>query len=463
MRPLHLPPGQFRAAADRITELADRWLEELNDRPIMPHVSADLTERSFDVELPEQGLGELAFVALEQVLAQSRAQNGRFWGYILGSGEPIAAATDFLANVINQNVTSWRSAPAAVMLERSLIRRLGAALGMIGFSGSLCGGGSMATLMGLAMAREQKTSANEHGASGGIVYASTEAHMSVSKALSLLGLGRANLRSIAVDTEFRIRIDALELAIQADHEAGKKPIAIVGNAGAVATGAIDPLDALADLAQKYGLWLHVDGAYGGFAALAVPEQLGGLERADSIALDAHKWLYQPLDCGVFLYRDEQVAMKTFSDSHDYARPLGTGHPIEGFAFFEESIELSRHFRALKLWTSLRYHGLGAFRQSIQRDLDHAQRLALAIARAPQLELLAPVPLSAVCFRHKSVDADAFNKRLLQRLNERGNIYLSNASIRGQFALRACFTNHRTTDGDVDRVVPELLEAAKSLS
>ena len=201
--------------------------------------------------------------------------------------------------------------------------------------------------------------------------------------------------------------------------------------------------------------------------MAAPEKFAGLDLPDSLSLDPHKWLYQPLDCGCLLFRDAGAAHKAFAHTGDYAKSL-TKDPLEGFVFFEESIELSRRFRALKLWLSLRYHGLQAFRTAIQKDLDLAQRLAASVSREPALELLAPVPLSAVCFRYKGdepaspQELDRLNTAILKRIVERGRVYLSNATIRGKFSLRACLVNHRTTSADVDSVVPEVLSAAREV-
>jgi aromatic-L-amino-acid/L-tryptophan decarboxylase len=188
-----------------------------------------------------------------------------------------------------------------------------------------------------------------------------------------------------------------------------------------------------------------------------------LNRADSISLDPHKWLYQPLDCGCLLYRDPSYARAAFAHTGDYAKVLSSD-PIEGFAFFEESVELSRRFRALKLWLSLRYHGLRTFRNSIKEDLELAQRLAGAIERCPELDLLAPAELSVVCFRYKgnpaiSGDLNRRNAEILRRIVQRGRVYLSNATVRGRFYLRACIVNHRTKEADMDAVVPEVLTAA----
>jgi glutamate/tyrosine decarboxylase-like PLP-dependent enzyme len=321
----------------------------------------------------------------------------------------------------------------------------------------LCGGGSAANLMGLAMAREAKAPANEDGVGGDcIVYASDQAHMSIDKAVALIGIGRRNLRMVPSDDDFRMAPDALMAAIAADRAQGKAPIAIVASAGTVSTGAIDPLPEIAAIAKANDLWLHVDGAYGALAALARPDLFKGLEGADSLSLDAHKWLYQPLDCGCLLFRDASAARTAFAHSGDYVKVSNTD-PIEAFAFFDETIELSRRFRALKLWMSLQYHGRAEFRRAIALDLQHARLLQDLIRAEPDLELMASGPLSAVCFRHRNAD----NEKLLKRVIERGRVYISNATIRGAFALRACFVNNRTREEDVRAVVTEVLAAARA--
>src|SRR5437588_1539066 len=370
MNALHLSVAEFRSLAARMTDLSADLLAGLDGARAFPEVSGAHTARAFAAPLPEQGLGAAALDALGEVLALSRAPTPRFYGYVLGSGEPVAALADLLASVLNQNVTAWRSAPAAVTIERHLVESIGGAL------------------------------------------------------------------------------------------------AVVATAGTVNTGAIDPLADIASVCREQELWLHVDGAYGALAALAIPEAFRGLAAADSLSLDPHKWLYQPLDCGLLLYRSQDAARRAFSFTGDYAKSLACD-PVEAFAFFDESVELSRRFRALKLWLSLRYHGLAAFRSAIRADLDHARNLAAAVSRAGELELLAPVGLSAVCFRcrpgERHRDADRFNAAVLRRVIERGRVYLSNATLKGRFALRACFVNHRTTDRDVAEIVPEVLQAAREVS
>jgi aromatic-L-amino-acid/L-tryptophan decarboxylase len=469
MNPVEISAEQFRRLAERVTQLAADYLESIDAQPISPATNGEETLRLFRTAMPEQGIGEEALNALPEVMRLSRVQNGRFFGYVLGSGEPVGAVADMLASVLNQNVTAWRSGPAAVMIEQTVVGWLAQAIGCPGFRGHLTGGGSSANLMGLAMAREAKAPANEKGiASRGVVYASREIHMSIPKSIALLGIGRDNLRLIPTDSSFRMIPEELEARLLQDKANGRVPIAVVASAGTVSTGAIDPFPRIAEIARRHGAWFHIDGAYGALAAMADREKFKGLELADSISLDPHKWLYQPLDCGCLLYRSPEAAQQTFSHSGDYARSLTADH-IEGFVFFEESMELSRRFRALKLWLSLRYHGINAFRQSIAKDLAQARRLANAVERESELELLAPVELSAVCFRHRGTsglteeELNSFNLALLKRVVARGRVYLSNASLHGKFCLRACIVNHRTKDADVDSVISEVLAAARDIS
>jgi len=471
MDPLDISSEQFRQLAARIVELAAEWISTQDPRAIFPATSGELCERLFAMDLPERGMGAEALTGLRDVMAHSRAQNGRFYGYVQGPGEPVAALGDLLASVVNQNMTAWRSSPAGVTIERTVVRWLAEAVGCRGFFGTLTGGGSAANLMGLTMAREAKTPANEHGLRGappGVIYASDEVHMAVPKAVAMIGIGRENLRMIRCDAAYRMIPSELEETIRRDKARGLIPIAVVASAGTVNTGAIDPLREIAEIAHAQNAWMHIDGAYGALASIATPKKFDGMALADSVSLDPHKWMYQPLDCGCLLYRDLEMARQTFKYTGDYAKQLSTD-PVEGFAFFEESIELSRRFRSLKLWLSWRYHGLEAFRKAIERDLRHAQRLATAVSRCPELELCNDVTLSAVCFRHRmsehasEQERNRFNTAVLKLQIARGRIYLSNAMLKGRFCLRACIVNHLTRDSDVDAVVPEVLAAAREVA
>jgi aromatic-L-amino-acid/L-tryptophan decarboxylase len=471
MNALDLSSEDFRRLAADVVDLCAGYLSTLDQRSTFPQTTGAQSNILFDLDLPERGMGDQAFAALTDVIANSRTQNGRFFGYVQGSGEPIAALGDLFASVLNQNITAWRSSPAGVTIERTVVRWLSEAVGCHGFVGTLTGGGSAANLMGLAMARERRTPANEHGLynrKAGVIYASEQVHMAVPKAVALLGIGRENLHYIPCDDSYRMIPSLLERAISQDAAQGLEPIAVVASAGTVNTGSIDPLREIAAIARAHDLWMHIDGAYGALAAMAAPGKFVGMALADSLSLDPHKWLYQPLDCGCLLYKDVGRAQSTFTYTGTYAKQLSSD-PVEGFAFFEESIELSRRFRALKVWLSLRYHGLQAFRAAIQQDLDHAQRLAAAINDSPSLELLAPVELSAVCFRHildsgaSEEQRNRFNLALLKRIVARGRVYLSNAELKGKFCLRACIVNHRTKDTDIDAVVREVLEVAPAVA
>jgi aromatic-L-amino-acid decarboxylase len=468
MNPVEISTDQFRRLAERATTLAAEYLDNIDAQVISPATDGGETLRLFRSAMPEHGIGEQALDSLPDVMRLSRVQNGRFFGYVLGSGEPVGAVADLLASVLNQNVTAWRSGPAAAVIEQTVVGWLSEAIGCPGFRGHLTGGGSSANLMGLTMAREAKAPANENGvASGKVVYASEEVHMSIPKSVALLGIGRDNLRLISTDAWFRMIPEELEARILRDKALGKIPLGVVASAGTVNTGAIDPLRKIAEIARRHDAWLHIDGAYGALAAMADRAKFDGLELADSISLDPHKWLYQPLDCGCLLYGSPQAAQTAFAHSGDYARSLNAD-PVEGFVFFEESLELSRRFRALKLWLSLRYHGVSAFRHSIAKDMAQARRLADAIQSEAELELLAPVDLSAICFRHRGRESqpdneiDALNLAILKRVVARGRVYLSNASIRGKFSLRACIVNHRTKDADVDCIIREVLSAAREV-
>lgn len=462
MPPLELSAEEFDELAAQLLGVASEIVRSLDQRRTIPATSGAETAAAFDLAAPEQGVGAAVVADFEAIAAHARASTGRLFPYVVGSGEPVAALGDFLASILNQNVTAWRSAPSAVAVERAVVGWLAEAIGCSGFSGNLTSGGSLANLMALAMAREAHAPANDAGAQPCLVYASEEVHMSIPKAVALLGIGRDHLRLIETDDAFRIKTDALEEAIASDRAGGLRPATIVASAGTITTGAVDPLSRLAEIARENELWLHVDGAYGAPAAMVEPERFNGLEHADSISLDAHKWLYQPLDCSLLLYRDPVIARTTFAYTGDYAKTLSED-PVEGFAFFEESVELSRRFRALKLWLSLRYHGLARFRAAIEENLRLATLLAHLVEQEPSLELLAPVELSAVCFRWTKDSEETLNTRnaeILRRTAARGNVALSNAIVRGHFGLRACIVNHRTTEADVHAIVHEVLSAAQ---
>ncbi len=454
-----------KATADLLAE----YLGGLRERPVYPQTSARAIRDQLEPTLPQEGVAfeELLATFREVIIPLSR-QNGhpRMFGYVQSPGVALAAYADLLASTLNANLTAWRSAPAPVELERLTIDWIRQILGFAeGTSGLFVSGGSMANLAALATARQV------HQASGRKLrlYASTETHHSIEKAAALLGLGRENVRAIAVDDRFQIRPDDLVAQITADLAAGHLPFCVVGNAGTVNTGACDPLPELREIADRFGLCLHVDASYGGFAILAesARARLSGIALADSVSLDPHKWLYLPVDCGCVLYRDPAQARATFAQDAAYTRILGQ-EVDESFAFWDYGPELSRRFRALKVWMLLKGVGLHSLGAAIENDLACARHLEALVQASDDFEMLAPVELSIFCFRHRPVGLsddnalNAWNERLLIALQRDGRSYLSNTTLHGRFALRGCVMNYRTTPRDLEILLDDLRRVAAQL-
>jgi glutamate/tyrosine decarboxylase-like PLP-dependent enzyme len=303
------------------------------------------------------------------------------------------------------------------------------------------------------------------------MYASTATHFSISKAATLLGLGRENVQSVSVDECFRMRVDDLAAKITADLEAGYVPLCVVANAGTVDTGAVDSLGQIRDIANRFQLWMHVDGSYGAFAILAESARklFAGMEQADSIALDPHKWLYLPVDVGCVIYRNPEIAHAAFAHEAEYTRMFGE-QADEAFVCWDYGPELSRRFRALKVWMLLKGVGLGRLGESIESNLACARHLESIVQASDDFEMAAPVELSIFCFRHvpaqlrnqASQAIDAFNERLLVALQRDGSSYLSNTTLGGRFALRGCVLNYRTTLRDMEILLEDLRRVGKSL-
>jgi glutamate/tyrosine decarboxylase-like PLP-dependent enzyme len=390
------------------------------------------------------------------------------FGYVQSPGTPLAAFADLLASTLNANLTVWRSAPAPVELERLTIDWIRQILGFNAEAGGLfVSGGSMANLAAIAAARQAKDCS-----SGRLrIYASSETHFSIAKAAALLGIGRENVCHVAVDERFRIRVDDLMAKITADLEAGYIPFCVVANAGTVNTGAVDPLTEIRNVADRFQLWVHVDGSYGAFAVLAPSARklFAGIERADSIALDPHKWLYLPVDVGCVIYRDPEIARAAFAHEAEYTRIIGE-QADEAFAFWDYGPELSRRFRALKVWMLLKGVGLDALGEAIENNLGCARHLESMVRASDDFEMAAPVELSIFCLRHvplrlrseSSQAIDVFNERLLVALQRDGSSYLSNATLGGRFALRGCVLNYRTTLRDMEILLDDLRRVARSL-
>ena len=464
-------PDEIGDWGNSVIQLMAEYLGGLRDHKVYRHISSREIRDSLDPALPAKGIDfdALLKVFRENIIPFSR-QNAhpRMFGYVQSPGTPLAAFADLLASTLNANLTVWRSAPAPVELERLTIDWIRQILGFNAQAGGLfVSGGSMANLAAIAAARQAKDDS-----SGRLrIYASSETHFSIAKAAALLGIGRENVRLVDVDECFKIRVDDLVAKITADLEAGYLPFCVVANAGTVNTGAVDPLAEIREIADRFQLWMHVDGSYGAFAVLAKSARkfFAGLKRADSIALDPHKWLYLPVDVGCVIYRAPEIARAAFAHEAEYTRIIGE-KADEAFAFWDYGPELSRRFRALKVWMLLKGVGLDSLGEAIESNLACARYLESMVRASDDFEMVAPVELSIFCLRHvpvqlrnKSPQAiDAFNERLLIALQRDGSSYLSNATLAGRFALRGCVLNYRTTLRDMEILLNDLRRVAGSL-
>ena len=491
---LDISEAEMRELSSRVTQLVTEYFSEVSTLPVFPQTSGGKTISTMGASLPIEGepLGEL-LDDCRTIIDNSR-HNGhpRFFGYVASPATPPGAFADLIASTLNSNVTSWRSGPAATEIEQTVVAWLASLIGYGSDNhkahGLLTSGGSMANLTALLIAHRAKS--NTDVAQAGLwnvstpmtLYASHQIHMSILKAADILGLGRAQVQLVACDDRFRMNVASLRESIARDMEAGMKPFCVVASAGTVNTGAVDPLDEIAAVAKEFGLWFHIDGAYGALAALDETKRplFRGLDLADSISLDPHKWLYVPIDSGCLLFRDEARAHAAFSfDGADYIK-VHEQDAQEAFAFWNYGPELSRRFRALKIWLTLRYYGVRRIAAAISEDNALAAYLGEEIEAATDFELLAAPELSICCFRYVppsfrsrlqtagednaaiNAELDQLNTNIMNIVQRGGRAYLSSATIRGKFALRACITNFRTTRADIDQTLEIIREAARQL-
>jgi glutamate/tyrosine decarboxylase-like PLP-dependent enzyme len=467
----------FRAHAHAtMDELLD-WLRGVRERPVWQPVPAD-TRAALRTPLPVQGEGlTVAWDDFRRHVLPYPWGNvhPRFWGWVNGTGSPSGALAEFATAVLNTNAGGGHQ--AAPYVEAQV---LDWCKGMLGFpvdaSGVLVTGGSVANLVALAAARDAaEPRVVEEGvavAGNPVLYASAQTHNSVEKAVGLLGLGRRALRLIPVGPDFRIDLGALEQAIGADRAAGLRPFCVVGNAGTVNTGAIDDLSALADLCQREGIWFHVDGAFGALAAISdsLRPLIRGMERADSIGFDLHKWLYMPYDVGCVLVRDAAAHRRPFTTQASYLAREARGAAPNDHDPGSYGPELSREFRGLKVWMLLREHGIAKYARLIEQNVSQARYLSGQVHRHTELELMAPVPLNIVCLRYTgtagqvdSARLDEMNREILIRLQERGIAVPSATVLNGRFAIRVAITNHRSRRTDFDALVDGVVEIGRELS
>ena len=480
---LDLSREDFDEISSQAERLVFEYFAHLAERPVMAPNYAGKTKAAINVELPVEGRPLAELIAECRTVMDLSRHNGhpRFFGYVASPSTPIGAYADLIASALNANITCWRSGPAGTEIEQTVVRWLGSLIRYDDDAkGLLTSGGSMANMIALLIASRRNAGALGAEASRkGLwncgspmtIYASEEVHMSIAKAADILGFGRDQVRMIACDERQRMRIDDLVLHLKADRDRGLRPFCVVGSAGTVNTGAVDRLKEIGDVAREFDLWFHVDGAYGAPGVLdqRKTELFAGLERADSVSLDPHKWLFVPVDAGCLLFRDAAAAAAAFStEDADYIKVHGLAEDA-AFAYWDYGIELSRRFRALKVWLTLGYYGVRRLAEAISEDNSLAAYLGELVTAADDFELLAPVELSICCFRYvppelKGDDAELnrLNEKVMAQVQKGGRAYLSNATVNGKFALRACITNFRTTKADVELTVETVRDAAGQL-
>ncbi|MFI9388481.1 pyridoxal phosphate-dependent decarboxylase family protein [Kutzneria sp. NPDC052558] len=459
MSELLLTDEERDRAGTRLLTLLNGHERGIPAAQVLPEPDRETLTALLSDPMPEDGIGvDALFDRWEhEILPNSTTvAHPRFLAYVLGPPNGIGPYAEAVAAAINQNCNFWQLSPAASVVERAVLEWLAEVVGFPSSAkGILTGGGSLATLQALAAALHDRVpgfraTGLQRPAPALVVYTSVEAHRSVDKAAAILGIGLDHVRHIPTDSQHRMDVTALTEAIAADRSAGRQPWCVVATCGTVNTGAVDPLDAIADLCAEQDLWLHVDGAYGALFLLCEEMRavMGGCARADSISLDPHKTLFAPLEAGCLLVRDGAKLRDAYAFDSSYLTvaedPLLTD-------YMDYGPQLSRGFKALKVWSALQAFGVNAFRTTMARTLDLARRLADGIEATPGLTLLAPVTLTAVCFAIDGVDHTA----ALQALAADNTALLGPVLLDGRHGIRACITNHRTTPADIDLILDRL--------
>lgn len=475
---LDLAPEDFKNLLDKTTALVVKQLTNSYHQKGYHHFPQPEVEKWFDEPLPKQGMDNetLLNYVEEKVLNTATGNLGpHMYAYVMAGGNQIGIIAEKLAATVNQNVTKWHLAPAMIEIEKRVIQWVSE---MIGFGqkvgGVLVSSGSAANFDGLTVARNiffEKLDIRNQGLFGMkpfTVYCSTETHSCVDKSVQMLGIGAKHLRKIATNPNFTINLSTLEEQIQKDIAEGFQPFCIIANAGTVNTGAVDDLKQMAILAKKYALWLHVDGAYGGVvASLESKKKLyEGIELADSVALDFHKWLYQPFEVGCLLIKDWEVLRRTYFAKASYLdSQFEQGN--NRYEFNEHHFLLSRNAKALKVWMSMKSYGVQRIKAMIQKDIDLTDYLENQIKQSDDFVLKSHNVLAIVCFQYSGGLQDPekiiqLNQALIPALEEDGRVFITSTRLNGELVLRACLINHRKDKASTDFLLQVIREVGASL-
>lgn len=465
-RPFQLSHDEMRAIGDRAMGLVIRHFETNRDAPVAKGISRPEADRLLRTSLPEAGtpVNELLDILARDVFPNSlRSDHPRFFSFVPSPSNFVSVVGDLLTSGHNVFAGHWMAASGAGQIEIMVIDWMKE---LIGFppagGGILVSGGSMANISAIAAARDSRLGGPNEKA---VVYCSDQTHSSVAKGLRIIGFQPNQRRTIATDPEFRLSVPALEAAIKEDRSAGRIPFCVVANAGTTNTGAVDPLGPLADLCARESLWLHVDGAYG--AAATITERgraaMPGLSRADSVTLDPHKWLFQPYEIGCLMVRDSETLRHAFrveDDDHpDYLVDV-MRHVEHDINFFEYGPQLTRSFKALKLWLSFRAFGLAEFRRAIDSGFDMADHAERALRADGRWEIVTPSQMGIVTFRWRDANRsnagiDAITARTADLMREDGYALVLSTTLRKRPALRICAINPATTTAEVDETITRL--------
>ncbi len=466
---------ETRALARRMVDDAVTHLSTVRDRPVWQPMP-ETVRASHHAPLPT---GPLPLAQVYEEMRQNLIPyamgniHPRFWGWYMGASNFTGALGDFLAAIDGSNLGGGDTAAAAT--DRQVVTWLKEMMGFpASASGTLTSGGSMANMVGLTVARNAMAGVDVRAEGitalpqGLRFYTSDQAHTAHQKALEILGLGSKSLRLVASDDAFRMDVTALARAIAADRAAGLRPVCVIAAAGTTNTGSIDNLPAIGALCRREGLWFHIDGCIGALIKIA-PENRGlvdGLERADSLALDPHKWMHTPFEAGCALVRDAKLHRDTFAIHGEYLeeKPRGVA---SGEFLADYSFELSRGFKALKIWMSLKEQGVEKFGRLIDQNIAQGAYLTQLIEAQPKLELMAPTSINIVCFRYRGADANeaavkAMNTEIMLRIQEAGTAVATDTTVHGRYCLRIAINNHRTTRADLDLFIAEVLRLGAEL-